>query len=199
LAAVRRLLELADASVPVHREKDGGVVTIALGLDVSEKRMGWAAVDYDTQQPLALGVEALDERDGGWIENQVFRAMREVNKRIPPGEVFVVGVEDVYPGPNKMGALRHAGVVGMAQLAVRVVFGDVTIWPIPAGTWRKAIDLKPASRKRADVKAATWDWAMERLFGFDCAWDPETITNDATDALGIATACARLTVKNEAA
>jgi Holliday junction resolvasome RuvABC endonuclease subunit len=174
-------------------------VTIALGLDVSEKRMGWAAVDYDTQEPLALGVEALDERDGGWIENQVFRAMREVNKRIPPGEVFVVGIEDVYPGPNKMGALRHAGVVGMAQLAVRVVFGDVTIWPIPAGTWRKAIDLKPASRKRADVKAATWDWAMERLFGFDCAWDPETITNDATDALGIATACARLTVKNEAA
>jgi Holliday junction resolvasome RuvABC endonuclease subunit len=160
--------------------------------------MGWAAVDYDTQQPLALGVEALDERDGGWIENQVFRAMRSVNKRIPPGEVFVVGVEDVYPGPNKMGALRHAGVVGMAQLAARVVFGDVTIWPIPAGTWRKAIDLKPASRKRSDVKAATMEWALtaipHRMF-----LALGRLEEDAADALGIATACARLTVRNEAA
>jgi Holliday junction resolvasome RuvABC endonuclease subunit len=171
-------------------------VTIALGLDVSEKRMGWAAVDYDTQEPLALGVEALDERDGGWIENQVFRAMREVNKRIPPGEVFVVGIEDVYPGPNKMGALRHAGVVGMAQLAVRVVFGDVTIWPIPAGTWRKAIDLKPASRKRVDVKAATMEWALDR-FSLRHPADYLPLTEDAADALGIATACARLTVRNE--
>jgi hypothetical protein len=99
-----------------------------------------------------------------------------------------------------MGALRHAGVVGMAQLAARVVFGDVTIWPIPAGTWRKAIDLSPASRKRADVKAATMDWALDRWLlhaAPGVVFDPSD--QDAADALGIATACARLTVKNEAA
>jgi Holliday junction resolvasome RuvABC endonuclease subunit len=180
-------------------------VTLALGLDVSEKRMGWAAVDWDDQTPLALGVEALDEKDGGWIENQVFRAMRSVNKRIPPGDVFVVGIEDVYPGPNKMGALRHAGVVGMAQLAARVVFGDITIWPIPAGTWRKAIDLKPASRKRVDVKAATLEWALmwlgcsEKSPWYTTAPVDIPVTEDSADALGIATACARLTVRNEAA
>jgi Holliday junction resolvasome RuvABC endonuclease subunit len=161
--------------------------------------MGWAAVSYDDQTPLALGVESLVERDGGWLENQVFRAMRDINKHIPAGEVVVVGIEDVYLGPNKMGSLRHAGVVGMAQLAVRVVFGDVTIWPIPAGKWRKAIGLKPASRKRADVKAATMYWADSHLCGGGLEHLAENLTEDAADALGVATACALLTVKTDEA
>lgn len=172
---------------------------IALGFDVSEKRMGWAAVQYDDCVPLALGVEPLDARDGGWLENQVFRAMRDVNRKIPAGEVVVVGIEDAYLGPNKMGSLRHAGVVGMAQLAVRVVFGDVTIWPLPAGKWRKAIGLQPASRKRADVKAATWEWARSILLDSRIRVIGDELLEDEADALGIATACALLTVKNEAA
>jgi Holliday junction resolvasome RuvABC endonuclease subunit len=172
---------------------------IALGLDVSEQRMGWAAVSYDDQTPLALGVESLVERDGGWLENQVFRAMRDINKHIPAGEVVVVGIEDVYLGPNKMGSLRHAGVVGMAQLAVRVVFGDVTIWPIPAGKWRNAIGLNPASRKRVDVKAATLVWATDLLDELNVLTEQQLISEDAADALGIATACALLTVKRDAA
>ena len=176
---------------------------IALGLDVSEKRMGWAAVRYDDQRPLALGMERLDLPDGGWIENQMFRAMREVNRQIPDGEVVVVGVEDAYLGPNKKGSLRHASVVGMATLAVRVVFGgNVTIWPIPAGTWRNAIGLKPASRKRQDIKEATLTWAYDLLDerGRDIGhmW-ALNLQDDAADALGIATACALLTVRNEAA
>jgi Holliday junction resolvasome RuvABC endonuclease subunit len=175
------------------------VAVIALGLDVSEQRMGWAAVSYDDQAPLALGVESLVERDGGWLENQVFRAMRDINKHIPAGEVVVVGIEDVYLGPNKMGSLRHAGVVGMAQLAVRVVFGgDVTIWPIPAGKWRNAIGLKPASRKRAVVKAATMEWALEVMDDHAFIHD-FPLREDAADALGIATACALLTVKTDEA
>jgi Holliday junction resolvasome RuvABC endonuclease subunit len=177
------------------------VAMIALGLDVSEQRMGWAAVSYDDQTPLALGVESLVERDGGWLENQVFRAMRDVNKHIPAGEVVVVGIEDVYLGPNKMGSLRHAGVVGMAQLAVRVVFGeDVTIWPIPAGKWRNAIGLKPASRKRADVKAATMAWAEKTVLNKRLPMSGALgLTDDIADALGIATACALLTVKTDEA
>lgn len=174
---------------------------IAIGLDVSEKRMGWAAVSYDDQTPLALGMERLDLPDMGWVENQVFAAMRRVNRQIPAGEVVVVGIEDAYLGPNKMGSLRHAGVIGMATLAARVVFGTgVTIWPIPAGKWRNAIGLKPASRKRADVKAATAGWGTHVLF--NAGWpgdEPASQPEDAYDALGIATACALLTVKNEAA
>ena len=181
---------------------------IALGLDVSEKRMGWCAVAYDDQRPLALGMERLDLPDMGWIENQVFRAMRDINKRIPDGEVVVVGIEDAYLGPNKMGSLRHAGVVGMATLAARVVFGTgVTIWPIPANSWRKAIGLKPASRKRADVKAATMEWAAMYLgcsegtpwYTIPPVEIESDLQEDEADALGIATACALLTVRNEEA
>jgi Holliday junction resolvasome RuvABC endonuclease subunit len=162
--------------------------------------MGWAAVDWDTQTPLALGVESLVERDGGWLENQVFRAMRDVNRKLPAGEVVVVGIEDVYLGPNKMGSLRHAGVVGMAIMAVHIVFGtDVTIWPIPPGKWRNAIGLKPVSRKRADVKAATLRWAADLLDELDVLRDQQLVSEDEADALGIATACALLTVKTDEA
>jgi Holliday junction resolvasome RuvABC endonuclease subunit len=174
-------------------------VTIALGIDVSPKRMGWAAVDWDTQEPLALGVEDLQQKDDGWLENQVFRAMREVNKRIPPGEVYVVGIEDGYMGPNANTNREQMRVIGCTQMAVRVVIGDVTIWPIPAGTWRKAIGLKPVSRKRADVKAATMEWAKPVLVNCGMYSEQRDPAEDAADALGIATACARLTVRNEEA
>jgi Holliday junction resolvasome RuvABC endonuclease subunit len=178
---------------------------IALGLDVSEQRMGWAAVSYDDQTPLALGVESLVERDGGWLENQVFRAMRDVNRKLPAGEVVVVGIEDVFLAINPVTkkplnpdmSLRHAGVVGMATLAVRVVFGDVTIWPLPAGKWRKAIGLKPVSRKRADVKEATMTWA-DAVLGVGAPLALH-LTEDSADALGVATACALLTVKTDEA
>lgn len=178
---------------------------IAVGLDVSEKRMGWAAVAYDDQRPLALGVENLRRKDGGWPEDQVFGAMETVYAKLRLGrydrhDVVVVGIEDAYLGPNKLASLRHASVVGMATMAARVVFGPtVTYWPIPAGTWRNAIGLKPASRKRADVKAATLVWATDRMDELGVLPDKQLLGEDEADALGIATACALLTVKNEAA
>jgi hypothetical protein len=53
-------------------------VVVSLGLDVSELRLGWAFVSYDDQRPLALGVEDLRKRDGGYLEEQVITAVREV-------------------------------------------------------------------------------------------------------------------------
>ena len=180
-------------------------MSLAVGLDVSELRMGWAIVDYDTQEPLALGVENLRDPDGGWPEDQVLRAIDHIKAhvvgRLPVehGEVYVVGIEDAYIGPSKMGSLRQAGVIGMATMAARVVFGPtVTYWPIPNSSWLEPLDIKPASRKSADIKAATRTWMLRRL---PVALIPseEVISQDAADALGIATACALLTVKKEPA
>jgi Holliday junction resolvasome RuvABC endonuclease subunit len=168
-------------------------VSLAIGLDVSELRMGWAVVDYDTLEPLALGVEDLRERDGGWAEDQVLRAVRRINVNWLH-DVFVVGIEDAYLGPNKKASLRHASVVGMATMAARVVFGpSVTYWPIPADSWRHALGIK--GRNRKEKKALTMEWAVPRFKGpYSIA-----ISEDSADALGIATACAMLTEKQEAA
>jgi Holliday junction resolvasome RuvABC endonuclease subunit len=178
-------------------------VTIALGLDVSETRMGYAAVDYDTCKPLALGVEDLRERDGGWPEDQILRATERVWQSLKDlgfwdrEEVVVVGIEDAYLGPNRMASLRHASVVGMATMAARVVFGPgVTCWPIPADSWRNALGIK--GRNRAEKKALTYEWALSVLDDHQFFYKGEHgLEEDAADALGIATACARLTVRNE--
>lgn len=175
-------------------------MSLAIGLDVSELRMGWAVVDYDTQEPLAFGVENLRERDGGYPEDQVLRAMRAVYTRLTHAHsecrdesVYVVGIEDVYRGPSIKGTIRHAGIVGMATMAARVVFGpSVVYWPIPNGTWLKPLGLDKTSQARsAVVKAETMAWAVARV--------GEGIGQDAADALGIATACALLTVKKDTA
>jgi Holliday junction resolvasome RuvABC endonuclease subunit len=170
-------------------------VSLAIGLDVSELRMGWAVVDYDTLEPLALGVENLRERDGGWAEDQVLRAMNSIGHEYDRSEVFVVGIEDAYLGPNKKASLRHASVVGMATMAARVVFGpSVTYWPIPADSWRHALGIK--GKNRAEKKALTMEWAESHV---DAGGTGLVLTEDEADALGIATACAMLTEKQEAA
>ena len=181
-------------------------MSLAVGLDVSELRLGWAVVDYDTQEPLALGVEDLRKRDGGWPEEQVIVAVRHVLGVVEGlgrdrEEVAVVGIEDAYHGPSIKGTIRQAGVIGMATAAAQMIFGgQATCWPIPNGTWLSPLHVKPASRKREDVKAATGEWATATLL--EHRWPADAAINvaeDAADALGIATACALLTVKREAA
>ena len=180
-------------------------MSLAVGLDVSELRMGWAVVGYDYQEPLALGVENLRKPDAGWPEEQVILAVRNVLGVVKGlghdrEEVFAVGLEDAYHGPSIKGTIRQAGVIGMATVAAQMIFGShVTCWPIGNGTWLALLGIKPASRKRADVKAATMEWAADRLdsWGFDAS--RQLVGEDESDALGIATACALLTEKREAA
>lgn len=176
-------------------------MSLAIGLDVSETRMGWAVVDYDTREPLALGVENLREPDGGWAEDQVYSAVLRVHEIVDDmtaDDVFVIGIEDAYLGPNKKASLRHASVVGMATMAARVVFGpSVTYWPIPAESWRKALGI--SGRTRADKKAATLVWATDLLDRLSVLPDQQLVSEDEADALGIATACAMLTERNDVA
>lgn len=181
---------------------------IALGLDVSELRMGWAFVSWDTQAPIALGVENLRKPDEGWIEEQVLAAMRNVRAELVrlghgPEEVVVVGIESAYHGPSIKRTIAHAGVVGMATVAAQVTFGrQATCYPLGADEWRAACGISNAG-KSADKKAAALVWAEMRLI--DGRPEPPTheellaITEDSADALGIATAAALKTEAREAA
>jgi Holliday junction resolvasome RuvABC endonuclease subunit len=167
-------------------------VNVAVGLDASETRLGWAIVNYETQAPVASGVEDLRQPGGGYQEHQLLRAIGTVAEACEGHEVWVVGVEDAYMGVNPTRSMTHAGVVGMSVMASRVLFGDITIWPISPNTWRSAINLKAKSRKRVDLKAAAVAWATSIL-------GRTPATDDEADALGIATAVALLTITNEAA
>ena len=170
---------------------------IAVGLDVSELRMGWAIVRYDDQSPLALGVEDLRQRDGGYIEEQVPQAVRFVRSEVQrlghdPEEVVVVGIESAYHGPNISRTIAHAGVVGMATCAAQMIFGrQVTCYPLGADEWRATCGISNAGKREDKKRAAQW-WArtMLALWGFEAE---ETPAEDAADALGIATAAALLT------
>lgn len=177
-------------------------MSLAIGLDVSELRMGWAVVDYDTQTPLALGVEDLREKDGGWPEDQVIRAVRAVRERVvslgrEKEDVWVVGIESAYHGPNISRTIAHAGVVGMATATAQVTFGQhVTCYPLGADEWRATCGISNAG-KREDKKAACLEWASSRI-----VWilpRGARLTEDMADALGIATACALMTERREAA
>jgi len=176
---------------------------ISLGLDVSELRLGWAFVSYDDQRPLALGVEDLRKRDGGYLEEQVITAMRDVRDRLralghDPEEVVVAGIESAYHGPSIKRTIAHAGVIGMATVAAQVTFGrQLVCMPLGADEWRAACGISNAG-KREEKKAAAWAWAMDRLSEYPDD-DPETFSQDAADALGLATAAALLTEKREAA
>lgn len=176
---------------------------LAIGLDVSELRLGYAIVTYEDQSPLALGVEDLRERDGGWVEDQVIRAVSHVRDEVlrlgfEREDVWVVGVEDAYVGPSVKGSLRHAAVVGMARAMAASNFGRQTaVVPIGADEWRGLCGISNAG-KSADKKAATEAWAWNALplgEGLDDPWGWEDLEQDAFDALGVATACALLTVK----
>jgi Holliday junction resolvasome RuvABC endonuclease subunit len=126
--------------------------------------------------------------------------MNSIGHEYDRSEVFVVGIEDAYLGPNKKASLRHASVVGMATMAARVVFGpSVTYWPIPADSWRHALGIK--GRNRKEKKALTWEWAEKQTKSGIYAEGGNNIIlrEDECDALGIATACAKLTEKAEAA
>ena len=177
-------------------------MSLAIGLDVSELRMGWAVCDYDTQEPLALGVEDLRRRDGGWPEKQVETAVNDVWLTVNRmgydyEEIVLVGIEAAYHGPSIKRTIAHAGVIGMATMAASITFPAATIYPIPADSWRKALGIK--GKNRAEKKALTMEWACDHLDDFCVLRSQQLIGQDEADALGIAVACARLTEKREAA
>ena len=177
---------------------------IAVGLDVSELRLGYAAVDYETQEPICLGVEDLRQRDGGYIEEQVPRAVRFVRSELvrlghDAEEVVLVGIESAYHGPNIKRTIAHAGVVGMATCAAQMIFGSQAIcYPLGADEWRAACGISNAG-KREDKKAMTRWWAQATLIESGWGGNTSTLGEDEADALGIATACALLTETKAAA
>jgi Holliday junction resolvasome RuvABC endonuclease subunit len=155
-----------------------------LGLDVSERRIGWALVDYDSAKPVNIGTIHTPIEDD--LEHRV-DAWRAISHTATTagGDIEAVILEAPYTGPNKQGSLRAAMAIGnLAGIAASRLPTSVLIDTIQPATWRTTL--------RISTRGKTAPLNHARSLCNDA-----TLTDqDAADALCIATAAHTLIWRN---
>lgn len=157
-------------------------MSLAVGIDASGRRIGYAVVPVDAVPPRVVGggVVLVDAEDH---TRNLVRAWRTVARKVNAlalrerDDVVIVAVEDVYLGPNRRGSLDHAVVVGGVLALAQSSFGDALVILIPASKWRAMIGA-PRGGKQYPL-----DWARTRAGRSD-------ITQDEADAIAVATTAA---------
>ena len=147
--------------------------SVIIGLDVSERRIGYCIADYDSGQPLNTGTihtpagEDLHARVNAWT--QISHTANQT------GDIQLVIIEAPWSGPNKQRNLTHALAIGnLAGIAAARLGSTVLVDTIQPATWRRLCNLP--TRGKEPVRT----WAVQRL--------GTNIDQDQADALGIATA-----------
>lgn len=168
------------------REGWGVHPIIRVGLDASPRRIGWAILVDDvvsrfgTQHVKRTG--ELIERKSAWqriLDN--LRVVEDRQKR----DVWAIGIEAPYLGPNRQGSLNHARTIGQLQafaLASRPGAEHLLVQP---SEWRSAIGVKMTG------KAAPFEYANRCLDYSQTALDYQSslwpdLDQDAADAICIA-------------
>lgn len=150
-------------------------MNVAVGIDASGRRIGYAIISVDSEEILGGGVALLPPHDE--TRNLVVE-WRRIAQKIHAaatrgrGDVVVVGVEDVYLGPNRRGSLDHALVVGGVLALAQRSFPDALILPVAAAQWKQHIGVSTVGKSEA------LEWAIRRV--------GHEIGQDEADALGIA-------------
>ena len=144
-----------------------------VGLDVSERRIGYAVLEYDSGEPLETGT--IHTPAGTDLHDRV-NAWRRISAAAnQTGDIQLVLIEAPWMGPNRQGSARHAMAVGnLAGIAAARLGPSILIDTIQPATWRRLCGLPTRG------KQPVHQWACNRL-GI-------TVDQDQADALGIATA-----------
>ena len=147
--------------------------SLILGLDVSERRIGYALVDYDSGEAVETGTihtppgEDLHARVDAW--RRISIAANQT------GDIQLVAIEAPWMGPNRQGSMRHAMAIGnLAGIAAARLGPTILIDTIQPADWRTTCGLPTKG------KTPIHSWAVGVL-GVD-------VDQDQADALGIATA-----------
>lgn len=143
-------------------------MSVLLGLDVQLTRLGWATADLDTGAPRRCGAFPMGREPA-----QVRHALAGVQTNGRFDVPDLVYVEGPYVGPNRMGSLRHAMVIGQVVQACDRRWPYAPVVVIPISDWKRACDL-PGNASKAAV------FASALMLGFH----PED--QDAADAACIA-------------
>lgn len=146
--------------------------SLILGLDASARRIGWAAICWETAELVSIGCEHTAAGDDlRNRRNAIKEIAAQANSR---GDVCAVFVEDAYAGPSRAGTIQHAGAVGNVEAFALERWPQQLVARIAPATWRSTLGL-PASGKPPVIT-----WAQDKTGR--AMW-----TQDEADALAIAT------------
>ena len=143
---------------------------VIIGLDVSERRIGYAIAEYDSGVIVETGVlhtpagDDLNERVRAW--HSISHAANQT------GDIELVLIEAPWSGPNRQGSIRGAMAVGnLAGIAATRLSPHVLVDTIQPTTWRRICGIPTRG------KEPVMQWATQLL--------GRTITQDEADATGI--------------
>lgn len=151
--------------------------SLILGIDASPKRIGWAAVDYDTAEHITSGVHTITEPDDLKHRRSIVKDI--AHAATARGDVCAAFVEDAYAGPNHHITLLHAMSVGNVEAFLLERWPLILVDRIQASTWRMVLGL-PRTGKQAPL-----EYAQTRT-------TKQLNSQDEADAICIATAANHL-------
>ena len=146
---------------------------VIIGLDVSERRIGFAILEYDSGACISTGVMHTPAGDDLNTRVQAWHTISHTANLT--GDIELVLIEAPWSGPNRQGSIRGAMAVGnLAGIAAMNLGRTILIDTIQPTQWRSLCGL-PGRGKEPISQWATY------ILG-------RTVTQDEADALGIATA-----------
>lgn len=152
-----------------------------IGLDVSERRIGYAIGLYDCGTIVETGVMHTPAGDDLNIRVQAWHTISHAANQT--GDIQLVLIEAPWSGPNRQGSIRGAMAVGnLAGIAATRLGRTVLVDTIQPTQWRALCKLPTRG------KEPVMEWATAVL--------GRSVTQDEADATGIATAAHHIAWNN---
>ena len=156
---------------------------LIIGLDVSERRIGYAILNYDTGKCVETGVMRTPAGDDLNTRVQAWHSISHAANQT--GDIELVLIEAPWSGPNRQGSIRGAMAVGnLAGIAASRLGRNVLVDTIQPTQWRALCGISTRG------KEPVMQWATNTL--------GRQVTQDEADALGIATAAHQLAWRSAA-
>lgn len=170
------------------------IVEVALGLDPSPERLGFAFLDILTGQPMWNGAVEIYRIDAGWREHQVMEAMRllrfSLDRKLDARYlVTLIGVERMFVGRNANVSIDLAEVSGYVSQAASYEWPTAIVEHLTPPEWRRLNGLK-GNAPKADVLANA------EVLGFEID-QTNPFKQDAADACHIVRGAWRLATDPE--
>jgi len=146
---------------------------VIIGIDCSERRIGFAILEYDSGVCITTGVMFTPAGDDLNTRVQAWHTISHTANQT--GDIELVLIEAPWSGPNRQGSIRGAMSVGnIAGIAASSLGRSVLVDTIQPTQWRSLCGI--STRGKQPVA----EWANNVL--------GRAVTQDEADALGIATA-----------
>lgn len=161
---------------------------VILGVDPSVKRLGLAAICLETGHPLQATSSRIDERDGGWLHQQIKRALADFVR--PEWEPTILAIEDpTFAARGKSQARQWGEVMAYAESEARSLWPHIITgeaWRLPIGTWKAKIGVG------GNAKAPIYVPHIVHELAWPIPKTHEVYDVDAAAAAGVATAAYRI-------